>query len=340
MSDKTTMNFDMYVEEGITQIQLKLVSNGGDSLYKTLNPAIGEWVSHEAIFTELEVLSGTLDPSTLKLAGFIVFGEAGSSFYVDNIYFSGESIFSELAVTVTGSNDSPILGAIVSVGSVSETTDANGKATLSLQEGEHAVNVSVDGMALAQIMQSNIGGDATVTVIMQELYLAPSMAAPAPEISNEDAFVLYSDALNVDKYISYWEDNWSNAPLYSEVQVAGNNTAKFQITPEGVEGGVTGIQYGIEGGSIDVSDKTGLRFDMYATSGITQAVFQIIPADGTNKGIHTMPVITGEWITVELPFSDLVKPSGQLNAEQLAQLGLQLWGTTKDTVYLDNIYFY
>ena len=340
-SEYTTMNFDMYVEEGITQIQLKLVSDGGDSLYKTIDPPTGEWVSHEAVFADLVLLSGTLDPSTLKLAGFIVFGEAGRSFYVDNIYFSGESIFSDIAITVTDNNNVPISDAIVSVGSSSVTSDSNGLAVLNLQQGEHLVNISVDGLALTQTTLSNVGGDASQTIIMEALYSAPSVAAPAPDIANEDAFVLYSDSLAVDKYISYWEDNWWNAPLFSSVQITGNNSAKFQVTPAGQAGGVTGIQYGIVGGSIDVSDKMGLRFDMYATTGISQAVIQLVPSDAIHKGIYTMlPVVTGEWVTVDIPFSELVKPSGEFNAAQLTQMGLQLWGTTKDSVYLDNIYFY
>ncbi|GLS91246.1 hypothetical protein GCM10007916_23150 [Psychromonas marina] len=340
-SEKTMMNFDMYVEEGITQIQLKLVSDGGDSLYKTIDPPTGEWVSHEAVFADLVLLSGTLDPSTLKLAGFIVFGEAGRSFYVDNIYFSGESIFSDLAITVTDENDTPIAGATVSVGSTSVITDSHGVAVLNLQQGEHSIDISVDGLALANETLSNVGGDASLTVVMEALYPMPAVAAPIPDIANEDAFVLYSDTLIVDKNISYWEDNWWNAPLFSAVKIVDNNTAKFQITPAGQAGGVTGIQYGIVGGAIDVSDKTGLRFDMYATDEITQAVFQLVPADGIHKGIYTMlPVTTGEWVTVDIAFSDLVKPSGELNAAQLTQMGLQLWGTTKDSVYLDNIYFY
>jgi hypothetical protein len=340
-SQYTTMNFDMYVEEGITQIQLKLVSDGGDSLYKTIDPPTGEWVSHEAVFADLQLLSGTLDPSTLKLAGFIVFGEAGRSFYVDNIYFSGESIFSDIAITVTDNNNTPISGAVVSVGSSSVTSDSNGLAVLNLQQGEHLVNISVDGLALTQTTLSNVGGELSQTIMMEALYPAPSVAAPTPDIANEDVFALYSDALAVDKYISYWEDNWWNAPLFSSVQIAGNNSAKFQISPAGQEGGVTGIQYGIVGGSIDVSDKTGFRFDMYATAGISQAVIQLVPSDGIHKGIYTMlPVTNGEWVTVDIPFSELVKPSNQFNSAQLTQMGLQLWGTTKDSVYLDNIYFY
>ncbi|ABM02413.1 hypothetical protein Ping_0559 [Psychromonas ingrahamii 37] len=337
-SAKTMMNFDMYVESGITQIQLKLVSDGGDSLYKTINPPTGEWVSHQAVFSELEVLSGTLEPSTLKLAGFIVFGEAGKSFYVDNIYFSGESIFSDLVVTVEDNNNVVIAGAIVSIGDLSVTADANGVATLNLQEGEHSVKVSADGFGLRQQIQSNVGGGA-ITLTMQPLNPGPFLPAPAPIHSDAEAFVLYSDSLLVDKNISFWEDNWYNAPVYSQVNLAGNNMAKFQITPDGRDGGVVGIQYGVEGGVVDASNKIGMRFDIYATSGVTQAVIQIVASNGAR--IQTIkPVTTGEWVSLELVFDDLVDSNQSFSSEELTQLGLQLWGTSSDSVYLDNIYFY
>ena len=115
--------------------------------------------------------------------------------------------------------------------------------------------------------------------------------------------------------------------------------AKLQIIPDGVSGGVTGIQYGIQGGVVDASTATGLRFDMYATSGITQAVFQIVSDSG--PGISTMtPVVTDQWITVELPFTALVDETGNFDPATLSQLGVQLFGTTSDAVYIDNIYFY
>ncbi|GAB1624451.1 hypothetical protein AAOGI_45020 [Agarivorans albus] len=45
---------------------------------------------------------------------------------------------------------------------------------------------------------------------------------------------------------------------------------------------------------------------------------------------------TEQWISVELVFADMVQPSA-FGAASLSQLGVQLWGTTSDSVYLDNI---
>lgn len=341
-SQKTTMNFDMYVETGITKISVQLSSDAGNTFYEITDPTTGVWISHETLFAEMAGAAGDLDPSTLKFIGLQLWGEAGKAIYVDNIYFTGDAVFSDLAVTVQdSSNHVAIPSAVVSVGSTSAaskkvTTDANGLATFNIPEGDHKIYVRADGMATAKVLQSNIGGGAA-TVFMEALYPAPSVAAPNPTISNADAYVLYSDALTLDNYISYWEDNWWNAPTFSAVQIAGNNIARFQITPDGVMGGVTGIQYGIEGGAVDASDKVGMRFDFYATSGISKVVFQVVSATG--PGIKVMEgITTGQWITVDLVFDSL--EGNTFNPATLSQLGLQLFGTTKDSVYLDNIYFY
>ena len=331
----------MYVETGITRISVQLSSDAGNTFYEITEPTTGEWISHETLFAAMNADPGALDPSTLKFIGLQLWGEAGKAIYVDNIYFTGEAVFSDLAVTVKDSSNAAIAGAVVSVGSTSAdskqvTTDANGLATFNIPEGEHNIYVRADGMATAKQLQSNVGGGA-ITVAMEALNPAPSVAAPNPTISNADAYVLYSDALTLDNYISFWEDNWWNAPTFSAVKIAGNNTARFQITPDGVSGGVTGIQYGIEGGVVDASDKVGVRFDMYATSGVTKAVFQVVSATG--PGISAMESLTtGEWISVDLVFDYLAGDT--FDPATLSQFGLQLFGTTKDTVYLDNIYFY
>ncbi|MFT6805018.1 MAG: hypothetical protein ACJAWT_000414 [Glaciecola sp.] len=61
-------------------------------------------------------------------------------------------------------------------------------------------------------------------------------------------------------------------------------------------------------------------FDMHATSGITQAVYQIISkSEPGNSTI--LPVSTEQWITVELPFTVLVNPTAKFNPATLNQLG-------------------
>lgn len=336
-STKTAMNFDMYVETGISRISVQLSSDAGNAFYEITNPITGEWISHEAIFAQMGGAKEDLDTSTLKFIGLQLWGEAGQSIYVDNIYFAGEAVMSDLDVTVKDSNNNVIPNAKVSVGSLGTesqqvVTDANGLATLNMAEGQHKIYVDVEGMAIAKQVQSNVGGQSMV-VNLEPLNPQPASPAPVPTISNEQAYSIYSDTLTADNYISYWEDNWWNAPRFSQINIAGNNTARFQVLPDGVAGGVTGIQYGIPN-VVNVADKTGMHFNVYATEGVTKLEFQVL-SEGGNI-VRPMPSpVTGEWVTVELDFADY-----DIDPATLSQLGLAIHGTTKDTVYLDNIYFY
>jgi hypothetical protein len=342
-SAKTTWNFDLFIESGVSQVEVQLVSSDGGAKYTMDNPPVDAWISSALLFNELTDNdgsgSGVLNSGLLESIGLQLWGAEGRSVYVDNIYFSGTSVSYDLSVSVVDNNNAPLVNADVSVGTLSANTDASGIAILNLTEGEHKVVVNATGFGIAQDNKIIAGGDASLSISVAPLNSGPTVAPPAPTATNDGAFVLYSDALTVDKPISNWSDNWWNAPTFSEISIGSDNIAKFQIIPDGVEGGVTGIQYGVQGGVVNAASATGLRFDMYATSGITQAVYQIISTSG--PGISTMlPVSTERWITVELPFAELVNPTGKFNPATLNQLGLQLWGSTSDSVYIDNIYFY
>ncbi len=342
-SSTTTLNFDLFVESGISRVEVQLVSKDGGSKYTIDSPTTGSWVTYELLYSDLidndAEGPGVLNSGLLQSIGIQLWGDAGQAVYVDNIYFSGESIYYELAVTVTDADNAVLPNANVSVGNVSAMTNASGVAVLTLPEGEHKVVVDANGFGVAQGNKVIAGGDTSLSISVVPLNSGPVSAAPAPTETDAQAFVLYSDALTVDKPISYWSDNWWNAPTFSEITIGNDKIAKLQIIPDGVAGGVTGIQYGIEGGAVDASTATGLRFNMYATAGITQAVFQIVSNSG--PGISTMlPVVTEQWITVELPFASLVDSTGNFDPAKLTQLGVQLWGTTSDAVYIDNIYFY
>ena len=149
--------------------------------------------------------------------------------------------------------------------------------------------------------------------------------------------MLFSDTLTVDQPISFWNDNFYKAPAFSQISINGDNIGKFQITLGGENGGITGIQFGIQEGPVDLSTATGLRFDLYLTSGITQTQFQVIPSFGNSGVSNNYTLATGQWVTVELPFSELNRV---FDASSLIMFSVQLWGTTRDAAYIDNIYFY
>ncbi|PKH00261.1 immunoglobulin-like domain-containing protein [Paraglaciecola sp. MB-3u-78] len=341
-STTTTLNFDLFIESGITKALIQLVSEDGSVTYAIDNPQTDTWVSYEPLFSELTDNDGAgsqvLNSGSLTAVGIQLYGAADKAVYLDNLYFSGQASFFDLSVTVTDDTNTPIANTTVSVGDVSAMTDANGVATLNLQEGEHKVYADAPEYGVALVNKTVLGGDATVDISVVPLNAGPSVAAPIPIISDDDALAIYSDTLILDKFISFWSDPWYNPPGFSESDFSGNKVAKLQITPDGVAGGITGIQYGISNGPLDASTATGIRFDMYATSGITELQIQVVSNGG--PGIYNFePAATGQWIVVDIPFSEMSN-SDKISKATLTQLGVGLWGTTSDAVYLDNIYFY
>lgn len=340
-SQHTTWNMDMYIEPGITKVEVQLVSRDGGAKRTFINPTTGTWLNLELLYSELVDNDGVgfdaLNSSILQLIVIQLWGPEGTSVYVDNIYFSGVSTSYDMTVNVANDNNTPLQNAAVKVGNSAVNTDASGNAVFTLPEGNYKVFVEADGFGVVQDNQLIAGGDASLSMSVVPLNAGPSVAAPIPTATNEEAFVLFSDTLTVDKPISFWNDDFFKAPTYSQINIAGDNIGKFQIIPGGENGGITGIQYGIQNGPVDVSSSTGLRFDIYVTSGITQTQFQVIPSYGNAGVSNNFTLATGQWVTVELPFSEF---NGTFDTSSLIMFSVQLWGTTSDAVYIDNIYFY
>ncbi len=345
VSNHNTWNLDLYVEPGISKIELQLVSTDGSAKYVIENPSAEQWLSLQIPFLDMIVNpNAALNTAQLQMAGIQLWGEAGKAIFVDNFYFSGESESHSLSVSVKDNQGSALANAQVFVGVDGEhdeayrvTTNASGIATLNLSEGLQKVKATANGFGIAQAYTTVNGAGASLDLTLTALNSGPSVAAPVPSVSSEDVISLFSDDLTSPHWITYWSDPWWNPPTHSDITIAGNLTAKFQITPDGTAGGVTGIQYGVEN-PVDASQMTGLRFDFYATSGVTKAQFQLLSQSGPL--IYDMNSVQhDQWVSVELEFAAL-GADGSYDKSVMTQLGMALWGTTSDSVYLDNIYFY
>jgi hypothetical protein len=335
----TDFNIDLYFESGVSKAILKLVSEGGNAAYTIEAPETGQWVTHSVSLSNLVPEGeGSLTASQVKILGLQLFGDVGAAVFVDNVYFSGESLERDLTVLVEDELGEPMPGATVTIAGNPVVTDSEGKVKLTLAEGSQTVLVQSSGYGANQQVVE-LDADVSVTVSLVPLAPAPTASAPVPTVDNADVITIFSDSLTVDNGVEEWAQWWWNAPEYSEVDVAGNATAKYQITPAGTAGGVAGMSFG-ENGYVDASMHTGLRFDLYVTEGVTQALFKLTsPNDG--HVIKTMAgLTTGSWITVDIAFDDATLAGAGLNTAELMQLGVQLWGTTSDSAYIDNIYFY
>ncbi|MGN5223284.1 hypothetical protein [Aeromonas veronii] len=345
VSKHDTWNIDLYVEAGINKIELQLVSTDGPAIYEINNPVADQWVSYAIPFKDMRIDGGNaLNTMQMQMAGIKLWGEAGKALFVDNFYFSGEAAQHNVTVNVSDQTAGPLKDAKVFVGVTGDfddpyqvTTDVTGKAQLTLAQGTHKIRASASGYGITQQLQV-VDSAESLSVTLTPLEAAPVTSAPVPTVNNGDVIALYSDTLSSPHWVTYWSDNWWNAPTHEEVTLAGNKTAKFTIIPDGVEGGVTGIQYGIEK-PVNASAMTGMYLDFYATKGVKNVQFQLLSASGPL--IYTLNNIeTGKWISIRLPFDEADAPLAGFDKTKMQQLGMKLWGTTSDSVYLDNIYFY
>ena len=141
VSDYSEWNFDLYVEEGISQVVVKLVSSNDAGAVKTIsNPTIGSWETFTVAFTDLTDDNDSdgivVNTSELEKIGLQIWGDEGKAVFVDNIYFSGQAATFDVVITVTDGDSNPISGATVAVGDNSATTGSDGTATLILTEGD------------------------------------------------------------------------------------------------------------------------------------------------------------------------------------------------------------
>ncbi|MFA0442100.1 carboxypeptidase regulatory-like domain-containing protein [Vibrio sp. 10N.286.49.B1] len=346
VSHHDTWNVDLYIESGISKVVLQLVSTDGSATYALDNPQTGQWLSLAIPFSDM-TLNGNaaLNTAQLQMAGIQLWGAETKAIFVDNFYFSGTSNQYDINVLVKDEQGLPLASADVLVGVSGDfdepytvKTSDSGIAVLTLTQGTQKIKALADGYGITQVL-TVIGSVNDLTLSLTPLASQPNMAAPIPTVANEDVIALFSDSLSSPHYVTYWSDAWWNPPVHSMISILGNQTSKFQITPDGVAGGTTGIQYGVEPASpVDASQMTGLRFDFYATSGVTQAQFQLLSESGPLL-LMMENITTEEWISVELSF-DALGAVSQYDKTKMTQLGMALWGTTSDSVYLDNLYFY
>ena len=341
VSSYHSVNFDMFVEEGINKVELKLVSasgTGGEAIYTIEEPKTGEWLNFSLTRASDFVKNGeaALNPAQIEKIGVQFWGELGKSLYLDNIFFFGQSLVFDTNVTVVDSNNVPIPGASVSVGDNVATADAQGVAMLSLSEGDHTILITAEGYGLVAQTES-VNADLNLDISLSPLEPLPIAAAEDPTVTDEDAFVLYSNALTVDRVPSTFTESWWQAPSFSEATIDGNATIQYTIIPGGEGGGVSGISFGnpdIDGSYVDGSSFSTLHFDTYATAGISLIKLQIVSSSGAHLVEYTPT--TEEWSELTI---DLNSVGQNFNSSELQQIGVQLWGTTSDSLYIDNIYF-
>jgi hypothetical protein len=163
----------------------------------------------------------------------------------------------------------------------------------------------------------------------------PTQAAPAPTQEAANVISLFSDAYN-DVPVDFWRTDWSNA-AFEDVLVDGNATKKYSDLD------FVGIETTTN--TVDASEMTHFHVDVW-TPDLTQLALVLVDfgADGAFDGgddvqhriEFDMPA-QGEWVSLDIPFTDLPDLTTRSNIAQYIIAGQP---TGEGTVFVDNMYFY
>jgi hypothetical protein len=187
-------------------------------------------------------------------------------------------------------------------------------------------------------------GDATVFVDNIYFYKGdggggggdePTAAAPAPTLPAGDVISLFSDAYD-DVPVDTWRTEWSMAE-FEDVMVAGNPTKKYTALD------FVGIETVMN--QLDITGMTHFHIDIWSPDFES---FRFVLVDfGPDGGFQggddteaTYPLTEpaqGEWISLDIPLSELSTFTGR---ENFAQLILGAGPAGSPTVFVDNIYFH
>ncbi|OWY19479.1 hypothetical protein C7N43_37855, partial [Sphingobacteriales bacterium UPWRP_1] len=163
----------------------------------------------------------------------------------------------------------------------------------------------------------------------------PAVAAPTPTHPADYVISMFSDAYtNVP--VDTWRTDWSSAAL-ADVQIAGNPTKKYsQLDFVGIE---------TVANQINATSMTHFHMDVWSADftffGVKLVDFGADGAfgggDDTEHQVNFTAPAQGEWVSLDIPFSDF---TGLASREHLAQLILVGQPTGNNSVFVDNVYFY
>lgn len=169
---------------------------------------------------------------------------------------------------------------------------------------------------------------------------APTTAAPTPTYAAANVVSLFSNAYT-NVAVDTWSAVWDNADV-ADVQVAGNDTKKYtNLVFSGTE---------FTSATVNASTMTHFRMDIWTPDATAAASLKIKLVDfGANGAFGggddvehelmltaaTTPALaTGQWVTLDIPFSAF---TGLTTRGHLAQLILS--GDLR-TLYVDNVLFH
>jgi hypothetical protein len=191
-------------------------------------------------------------------------------------------------------------------------TVTNGVGT-AVGAGTATITGSLNGVTASGTITVNVGAVS-----------APMTAAPTPTKPAANVISIFSNAYtNLPN--TNWNPNWGQSTIVTDVQIAGNDTKKYQnLNYQGIE-----FQ-----SAIDASQMQFVHFDIWTPNATAFDLFLINPGP-IEKEVRVNPT-AGVWNSYDIPLSSF-SPVALNNIFQIKLVGTP-FGTS--LVWMDNLYFY
>ncbi|MES2649537.1 MAG: T9SS type A sorting domain-containing protein [Bacteroidota bacterium] len=171
------------------------------------------------------------------------------------------------------------------------------------------------------------GGILTVNVTA---VTGPAVAAPTPNRASADVVSLFSNAYTANP-VDTWSTGWSSGNhQYTELQVAGNDTKKYQLAH------FAGVEFITS--FVDATNLGFLHIDVWTPDANKPFTIRLVNfgASNTEADVTRTPT-QGTWMSYDIPLSEFATLGGK---NKLSQMLFLVAGGTTGTFFIDNVYFY
>jgi len=359
LADLTALTFYARADNPVT---LDLIGFGNDN---TGNSKFEASRANMALTTDWQAFIVPIpDPTKLRSEmGLLTFAEApeeqlpaGYNIWLDEIKFAKVGGFTIFRPSMTSGTNQYFIGSEVAIGGTRTVfQNADGSyLPVTHQPGyftytsSNPAAVVVDEVPWGRI-RVVAAGEAEITATVQDVpvlgkvtitgYEPPAATAGSPSRPQSDVVSLFSDVY-VDHPVDTWRANWGGVTTQvQDYQVAGDNVKMY-----------TSLNYvGIEFTTllVDASQMTHFHMDVYTPEGVDFKVKLVSFPDGVTgvdgnelvfDGESTPPVVSGQWVSLDIPLEDFTPADEGWDLSSLGQLVLS--ATNTKLVLVDNIYFH
>jgi hypothetical protein len=335
LRNMTKMHIDVW-STTTANLNVFLISPGGLETPVALSPSgTSGWLSADF---DLTAFAPVLMDNVFQMK---FDGTAGSTFYVDNLYFWKPATIPTIGLTlptkVVGDAPFTINATSPSTGAKTYSSSNTSVATIS----GSTVTVVAAGTSIITVNQAAAGTYAAgaASAILTVTTTGPQVAAPTPTKLAANVTSLYSNAYT-NAPVDTWSAVWDNADV-ADVTIAGNATKKYTNHL------FSGIEFTTT--VIDATARTHFHLDVWTADAAGADGFKVKLVDFGANGVYQgtpnddaesielpfTPTASG-WFAVDVPLSSF---TGLTNKAHLAQLVLVTPGGGK-TFWIDNVYLY